>query len=268
MVRPAERGEADLETIVGRTDGFGGSLRTAAQWLLADVYYRLGAFDDAIVTADLAGALLQDTGRARSPEMAMACAVGAYAASAKGDWADADAYVAAAQARTGPTSSKFERASAGAAEWSLARALDHPAQMLRAACAFDLSADAPELSCSRSARSWPRLCGARPLDEADARLAAYADQAARLGRDSALVAVGRVRGLLEADRNHADAALSAFGEAAPMADRLAWPLEAARFKAAHGLVLGRFASAPPPSARPRRPGACSRRSGPALPQTG
>ena len=233
--------KCDLEAIVGRTDGFGGSLRTAAQWLLADVYYRLGAFDDAIVTADLAGALLQDTGRARSPEMAMACAVGAYAASAKGDWAEADAYVAAAQARTGPTSSKFERASAGAAEWSLARALDHPAQMLRAACAFDPSADAPELSLFPFGPVMAEaLWRTGRLDEADTRLAAYAAQAARLGRDSALVAAGRVRGLLEADRNHADAALSAFGEAAPMADRLAWPLEAARFKAAHGLVLGRF----------------------------
>jgi AAA ATPase domain len=32
----------DLEAIVGRPDGFGGSLRSAAHWLLADVYYRPG----------------------------------------------------------------------------------------------------------------------------------------------------------------------------------------------------------------------------------
>ena len=57
---------------------------------------------------------------------------------------------------------------------------------------------------------------------------------------SALVAPARVRGLLEADRHDAGAALRAFDEAAPLAERLHQPLEAARFKAAHGAVLARL----------------------------
>jgi hypothetical protein len=61
-----------------RRDAFGGSLRSAAHWLLADVYYRLGAFDDAAITEELARSLLQDTGRESSPEIAMAYAVATY----------------------------------------------------------------------------------------------------------------------------------------------------------------------------------------------
>ena len=92
----------DLETITGRAEGFGGSLRSAAQWLLADVYYRLGAFDDAMVAAELARSVLYDTGRANSPEIAMACAVAAYTASARGNWADARGHVAAVAGRATP----------------------------------------------------------------------------------------------------------------------------------------------------------------------
>lgn len=231
----------DLEAIVGRPGGFGGSLRPAAHWLLADVYYRLGAFGDAVVTAELAGSLLQDTGRANSPEIAMAYAVAAYVASARGNWADARSHVAAAQARAKPAASKFERAAAAAARWSLAAALDDPQQMLEAARAFDAAADAPELSVFPFG---PVLAEAlwrnRRLEEAATKLTAYEAQAHYLGRDSALVGASRVRGLLEADRHHADTALDAFDEAAPRAARLPLSLEAARFKAAYGAVLARL----------------------------
>ncbi len=230
----------DLETIVGRPDGFGGSLRPAAQWLLADVYYRLGAFDDAIVTAELARSLLQDTGRDASPEVAMTYAVGAYASSAHGDWADARALVAAAQARATPAASKFERACAAAARWSLAAALDDPRRMLDAACAFDVAADAPEVSLYpfgpvMAEALWRNQ---RPA-EAALKLAVYETRARELGRDSALVGAARVRGLIEAGRHDTCAALQALDEAAPVADRLPPSLEAARFKGAHGAVLAR-----------------------------
>jgi len=231
----------ELEAIVGRPDGFGGSVRSAAQWLLADVHYRLGAFDDAAVAAELTRSLLQDTGRAGSPEIAMAHAVGAYAASARGDWADAQACVAAAQARAGPTASLFERAAAAAATWSLAVALDDPAGMLEAACAFDVDADAPELSLFPFGPVMAEaLWRVGRTDEADARLAAYEAQARQLRRDSAALAAARVRGLIEADRHDAGAALRAFDEAVTVAERLPRSLEVARFKAAHGVVLGRL----------------------------
>ena len=231
----------DLEAIVSRPDGFGGSLRSAAHWLLADVYYRLGAFDDAVVTAELARSLLQDTGRARSPEIAMAHAVAAYAASARGDWADARDNVDAVHARAGPAASKFERTCAAAARWSLAVARDDPQRMLQAACAYDTVADTPELSLFPFGPVMAEaLWRNGRLEEAAAKLAAYEAQARRLGRDSALVSASRVRGLLEADRHNLDTALHAFDEAAPIAARLPQPLEAARFKAAHGAVLTRI----------------------------
>ncbi len=67
---------------------------------------------------------------------------------------------------------------------------------------------------------------------------AFIKHAARqLGRDSALVGACRVRGLPEADRHDTDAALQAFDEATPIAAPFPQPLEAARFAAAHGLVL-------------------------------
>jgi len=231
----------DLEAIAGRPDGFGGSLRSAAHWLLADVYYRLGAFDDAVITAELARSLLQDTGRESSPEIAMAYAVAAYAASARGDWAGARGSIAAADARAKPAASKFERACAAAARWSVAAALDDPPMMLQAARAFDAAADAPELSLFPFG---PVLAEAlwrnRRLEEAASKLAVYEAQARQLGRDSALVGACRVRGLLEADRHDTGAALQAFDEATPIAARLPQPLEAARFAAAHGLVLARL----------------------------
>jgi len=230
-----------LEGIVGRPDGFGGSLRSAAHWLLADVHYRLGAFDDAVVTAELARSLLQDTGRADSPEIAMAYAVAAYAASARGDWADARSNITAASARARPAASKFERACAAAARWSLAVALDDPHQMLQAGCAFDAAADAPELSLFPFGPVMAEaLWRNRRLEEAAAKLAIYEAQARLLGRDSALVDASRVRGLLEADRCDTGMALRAFDEAAPIAARLPQPLEAARFTAAHGAVLARL----------------------------
>ena len=70
---------------------------------------------------------------------------------------------------------------------------------------------------------------------------AFIKHAARqLGRDSALVGACRVRGLPEADRHDTDAALQAFDEATPIAAPFPQPLEAARFAAAHGLVLARL----------------------------
>jgi ATP/maltotriose-dependent transcriptional regulator MalT len=230
-----------LEGIVGRPDGFGGSLRSAAHWLLADVYYRLGAFDDAVATAELARSQLQDTGRTNSPEIAMAYAVAAYAAAARGDWADARGNVAATYAQAKPAASKFEHASAAAARWALAVALDDPQRMLQAARAFDAAADAPELSLFPFGPVMAEaLWRNRRLEEASAKLAAYEAQARQLGRDSALVGASRVRGLLEADRHDTGLALRAFDEAAPIAARLHQPLEAARFTAAHGAVLARL----------------------------
>lgn len=232
--------KSDLEAITGRQDGFGGSLRSAAYWLLADVYYRLGAFSDAVVTSGLARSLLRDTGRDGSPEIAMAYAVAAYAASARGEWTDARASIAAADARAVPGASRFEHASAAAARWSLAVARDDPQAMLQAALAFDAAVDTPELSLFPFG---PVLAEALwrngRLAEAAARLASYETRARDLGRGSALVAAARVRGLLEADRHNIDGALGGFAEAAPQAAELQQPLVAARFKAAHGLVLAR-----------------------------
>ena len=235
-----------LEAIAGRRDGFGGSLRSAAYWLLADVYYRFGAYDDAVVTAELARSLLHDTGREGSPEIAMAYAVAAYAASARGDWADARGNIAAVDTRATSTASKFEQASAAAAHWSLAIALDDPQAMLQAAQVFDATADAPELSLFPFG---PVLAEAlwrnRRLEEAAVQLAIYEAQARHLGRDSALVGAARVHGLLEADRHNTSMALHVFDEAASIAARLPQPLEAARFAAAHGLVLARLGKRKP-----------------------
>ena len=113
--------------------------------------------------------------------------------------------------------------------------------MLEAARAFEAAADAPELPCSRSGRSWPKPSGATGrLDEAAGRLAGYEARARQIGRISAMVGACRVRGLLEADRHDAGAAQRAFDEAAPLAERLSQPLEAARLAAAHGAVLARL----------------------------
>src|SRR5262249_9994713 len=138
--------KAGLAEIAGHPAGFWGVVRPTAQWLLADVHYRLGAFDDALAAAELARSILQDSGRAHSPAATAAHAIAAYAASAQGDWARAQQHVAAAQARVTPTASRLERASASAAHWSLAVARDDPQQMMQAAHALEEAANVPELS--------------------------------------------------------------------------------------------------------------------------
>jgi ATP/maltotriose-dependent transcriptional regulator MalT len=237
----------DLEEIAGQPADFGGSLRPTAQWLLADVYYRMGSFDEAMAAAELARSMLLDTGRAQSPDVTAAHAVAAYSASARGDWADARDHATAAQERAAHAASSMERAAAAAARWSLAVALDDPQQMLAAASALEEATDAPELSVFPvGAAMAEALWRNKKLDEAAARLAIYEGRARQLSRVSALVSASRVRGLLEASRHDKRAALRAFDEAAPMAERLPQPLEVARFMAAHGAVLawlGRRAAA-------------------------
>ena len=138
----------DLETITCRAEGFGGSLRSAAQWLLADVYYRLGAFDDAMVAAELARSVLYDTGRANSPKIAMACAVAAYTASAPHEATRPTREATSLLLREGRRSlhQSSSAPAPGAARWSLAVAPDDPQSMLEAAGAFEAAADAPELT--------------------------------------------------------------------------------------------------------------------------
>jgi hypothetical protein len=99
-----------------------------------------------------------------------------------------------------------------------------------------------------------RLVGIFRLETFEKESYAFIKHAARqLGRDSALVGACRVRRLPEADRHDTDAALQAFDEATPIAARFPQPLEAARFAAAHGLVLARLASTrPSPIGQPKR----------------
>ena len=86
-----------------------------------------------------------------------------------------------------------------------------------------------------------RLVGIFRLEAFEKESYAFIKHAARqLGRDSALVGACRVRGLPEADRHDTDAALQVFDEATPIAAPFPQPLEAARFAAAHGLILARL----------------------------
>jgi len=230
--------KSDLEGIAGRPADFGGSLRPVAQWLLADVYYRMGALDHAMATAELALSMLRDTGRAQGPEVVAAHALAAYVTSVRGNWADARNHVLAAQHATGPTASKLERAWAASASWPLAEALDDPAEMLKAACALKETADAPELSVFPFGPVMAEaLWRNRRYEDAAVHLSDYERRAQQLGRASAIVGASRIRGLLEASRHDSRAALRAFEAAAPVAERLSQPLEVARFLAAHGAVL-------------------------------
>lgn len=242
-----EDAKRNLQIITDRPADFGGGLRTTAQWLLADVCYRLGEFDDALAAAELAQAILQDTGRGQSADAVAAHAAAAFVASARGDWTGARNHIAATGTRATTATPKLALAYAAAARWWLAVARDEPQEMLQAAGALEETASAPELSILPVGPVMAEaLWRNRRLDEATAQLAAYECRARQSGRLSALVSACRVRGLLEASRHDSRAALSAFDEAAPVAEQLAQPLEVARFLAAHGLVLaglGRRAAA-------------------------
>jgi DNA-binding CsgD family transcriptional regulator len=232
-----------LEAIAGLPGDYGGILRPTAQWLLADVRYRLGALGDATAAAAAALRMLAETARPDGPEATAAHAVAAYAASARGDWQVARGHVEVAAALATPGTSRFQRTYAAAARWSLAVALDDPRQMLGAAEAFEWAFGAPEPAVFPfgPVMAEALVRNGKLADAAD-WLADYESAARRLGRISAQVAACRVRGVLEEARKDKEAALRAFDEGAPLAARLSQPLETARFMACHGMVLARLGS--------------------------
>jgi DNA-binding CsgD family transcriptional regulator len=208
--------------------------------ILADACYRLGALDEALVTAELAFSLLDDTGRVGNGQTAHALAVAAAAASARGDWAAAERLVAALE-RIGETAeARSARSNAAAARWALAVASDNPDAMLGAAMAFDAAATFPELGVyPHGPMLAESLWRSGRLEEAAVCLDDYESRARSLGRRSALVGAARVRGQLMADMGDPLAALEAMQAAASLAHQLSLPLETARFRAAYGQVLAR-----------------------------
>jgi DNA-binding CsgD family transcriptional regulator/tetratricopeptide (TPR) repeat protein len=206
--------------------------------ILAEACYRLGALDEALVTAELAFSLLEDTGRVGNVQTAHALAVAATAASARGDWAASERLVAAVE-RVGATAeARSARSHAAAAGWALAVARDDPDAMLGAATAFEAAATFSELGVYPHGPVLAEsLWRSGRLEEATACLDDYESRAERLGRSSALVAAARVRGQLMADMGDPVAALERLEAVSTLADNLPMPLETARFRAAHAQVL-------------------------------
>jgi ATP/maltotriose-dependent transcriptional regulator MalT len=209
-------------------------LATLAASTRAEIHYRRGDLEAAVIAAELGVVMAHDSGAAAALTTAHAIAV--WPLAAQGSWDRAEAHLRAAQARAGE--SPAARLWVTAAAWAVSCARGDAEAMLEAARDFRAAGRIPELGFFPFG---PLL--AEPLimlgrvDEALDDLVAFEESARELGRASALLTAARVRGLLESARNDHRAAAAAFSSGLDLARNLPFRLEAARLHAAWGAAL-------------------------------
>jgi DNA-binding CsgD family transcriptional regulator len=115
------------------TWGGGGTFvaRETARYFLAEVHYRAGRWDDAVVAAETAAALVDETDQAWLAAFPHAVAVLPLAA--RGEWARADSHLAAARTAAAVTRGGAAGLWAGLAALRLAEARQDPEAVVRAA---------------------------------------------------------------------------------------------------------------------------------------
>ena len=210
---------------------------------LARAEYVAGRWDDAVLHADRAVAinLESDLGFLQSAVVGIAVLVPA----ARGDWAAAEAHIAAMARHAGSVELGYERSTValGMSRARLGEARGDSAAVVAAlapVAAFQMrdAADEPGY--------WPwqdlyadALVGVGRVAEADAFLAPHEELAARRGRRSAIARLARARGRIEATAGRPEAAERAYRAALAATEGLELPFERARIELAAGGFLRR-----------------------------
>jgi DNA-binding CsgD family transcriptional regulator len=231
---------ADLESVavtasrlgILNTSTYGFAYLARAEWLS-------GAWDDALLHAERAVAinLQSDFGFMQSAVLGVAVLVPA----GRGDWAAADAYLAAMK----QNESGYERSvvALGIARARLGEARGHPADVVTALeplCHFE------ERDAVDEPGFWPwqdlyadALAAVGRFEEAATFLVPHEELAANRGRRSAIARLARSRGRVEAMAGRQDSAERAYGLALEAIDGLGLPFERARIELAAGGFLRR-----------------------------
>ncbi len=194
---------------------------------LAEAEYRLGAWDDALLHAELAVSVARDTDRAWA--LAFAHAYAAVIPAARGDWQLAGAQVEASRAAAAGAGSAIRAAAWAGAD--LATARGDLAAVLSATSAVRAlgrqeAFGVPGLADWRSLEV-DALIGLRRLDEAAAALAELDAAVPAPGRGSAGMTAARLAGNLAVGRGDLAAAAGAFAAAWQLAQGLSLPFRLA-----------------------------------------
>ncbi|HEY3261173.1 MAG TPA: AAA family ATPase [Pseudonocardiaceae bacterium] len=218
-----------------------GSVRIALwayAWLaLAD--YAIGSWDEAIVNAERAIALLEESGHAwLRPLVRYAATV---VPAARGDRQTAEEHVRQGMAQTGDYELMIVGGALARAHLSAALG-DHDA-VLRA---LEPLTSMPSSAASNEPGFWPwrdlyggALVGAGRLDEAEAFLAPREALANQRHRRSEIARLARVRGHIESARGNPEAAETTFQHALDQLGQMPLPFERALIELAYGQTLRR-----------------------------
>jgi len=209
---------------------------------LAETEYRLGAWDDATIHAELAVAIARDTDQECLAPLVHA--VAAFPLAARGIRERAAAHAKAATAHLRAVGAESSTAWVATAAALLALAADDEHVVAAALDPVGRLTDWAAVE-EPGCQPWRALCaealvGLGRCDQAEALLAPLEAVAAAQGRRSSLLAAGRARGTLEAARGHPGRAEAAFQAGLECASPLPMPFERALLEAAYGRFLRRI----------------------------
>jgi DNA-binding CsgD family transcriptional regulator len=217
--------------------------RLASLSSLADVEYRLGAWDDAIAHAELGASCGEDADQAWALTWLHATAAAPLAG--RGEWEAAKAHSEAAACVARLVNDETAVGDVAVARMRIASARgDHKAVV---------DASMPLVRMQRRegidepGARWPwyefyadALLSLGRLREAEAVLTWFEEPAVARGLRSAMANAARVRGNLEAARKHNDAANAAFLAGLEHSRAVSFPFDRARLEAAYGGFLRRL----------------------------
>jgi DNA-binding NarL/FixJ family response regulator len=210
---------------------------------LAEVEYRLGRWDDALLHAEQATSLIVDTDQ--TWQLAYAHAIAVPPLAARGLWAEAEAHLAKASEAAVEQRNEANAGFAANAAVHLAACRGDAAAIVAAARPLQASRHGalrePGLF-TWADRYACALVALGRLDEAQAELAWMSALADRRGRRSALAAVALARGELAAARRSPTSARAAFQEAISLGECASSVLDQARAHDHYGRFLRRAGS--------------------------
>jgi DNA-binding CsgD family transcriptional regulator/tetratricopeptide (TPR) repeat protein len=207
---------------------------------LARADYLAGDWDDAVLHAERAGAINDESGSGFI--RALVVSIAALVPAARGEWGTAEALLSG-PGTPGPGDYERSVVSVAVSRAQLAESRGDPQGVLAALAPV---ADFPFLDAVNEPGFWSwadlyaeALAATGRVDEADALLVPHEERAAHRGRPAPVAQLARARGRVEAASGRADRAEEAFARALDAAAQAGYPFERARVQLAAGQFLRR-----------------------------